>query len=237
MYMLNSSNVQKGIIQSTSNHTKGTIGKSNPTLNSVCSLSIQSFILWNHLSHLSFLSSSPFPPFLPPSSLLCPPTLCKYKYVCVCSFSHAWLSVIPWTIAHQTPLSMEFSRQEYWSGSAISFFLTQGSNWCLLHLLPWQADSLPLVSSGKHTCIFYTYCLFYLYLYNIPYQWLFYFTMYFIHLIFKNWSVVGLQCCANVYCIANWLCYAHTYILFHYVLSQEIRYSSLGYTVGRGALF
>ena len=25
-------------------------------------------------------------------------------------------SVIPWTIAHQASLSMEFSRQEYWSG-------------------------------------------------------------------------------------------------------------------------
>ena len=25
------------------------------------------------------------------------------------------LFVIPWTVAHQTPLSMEFSRQEYWS--------------------------------------------------------------------------------------------------------------------------
>ena len=25
-------------------------------------------------------------------------------------------SVTPWTVAHQTPLSMEFSRQEYWSG-------------------------------------------------------------------------------------------------------------------------
>ena len=27
-----------------------------------------------------------------------------------------WLSAIPWAAAHQTPLSMEFSRQEYWSG-------------------------------------------------------------------------------------------------------------------------
>ena len=26
----------------------------------------------------------------------------------------------PWTVAHQAPLSMEFSRQEYWSGVAIS---------------------------------------------------------------------------------------------------------------------
>ena len=24
--------------------------------------------------------------------------------------------VIPWTVAHQVPLSIEFSRQEYWSG-------------------------------------------------------------------------------------------------------------------------
>ena len=26
--------------------------------------------------------------------------------------------VTPWTLAHQAPLSMEFSRQEYWSGLA-----------------------------------------------------------------------------------------------------------------------
>ena len=25
-------------------------------------------------------------------------------------------SVTPWIVAHQAPLSMEFSRQEYWSG-------------------------------------------------------------------------------------------------------------------------
>ena len=25
-------------------------------------------------------------------------------------------SMIPWTVAHQAPLSMEFSRQEYWNG-------------------------------------------------------------------------------------------------------------------------
>ena len=29
--------------------------------------------------------------------------------------SNVWRFVIPWTIAHQAPLSMEFSRQEYWS--------------------------------------------------------------------------------------------------------------------------
>ena len=30
--------------------------------------------------------------------------------------SHVQLFVTPWTIAHQVPLSMGFSRQEYWSG-------------------------------------------------------------------------------------------------------------------------
>ena len=36
---------------------------------------------------------------------------------CVCySLSHILLFVTPWTVACQAPLSMEFCRQEYWSG-------------------------------------------------------------------------------------------------------------------------
>ena len=31
-------------------------------------------------------------------------------------FSCVWLCVTPWTVAHQAPLSMGFSRQKYWSG-------------------------------------------------------------------------------------------------------------------------
>ena len=39
------------------------------------------------------------------------------RHVCVLSrFSHVWLSATPWTVACQAPLSMEFSRQECWSG-------------------------------------------------------------------------------------------------------------------------
>ena len=30
--------------------------------------------------------------------------------------SHVWLFATPWTVANQAPLSMGFSRQEYWSG-------------------------------------------------------------------------------------------------------------------------
>ena len=32
------------------------------------------------------------------------------------SLSHVQLFVTPWTVAYQAPPSMEFSRQEYWSG-------------------------------------------------------------------------------------------------------------------------
>ena len=34
----------------------------------------------------------------------------------VCVLSRVQLSVTPWTVAHQAPLSMGFPRQEYWSG-------------------------------------------------------------------------------------------------------------------------
>ena len=38
--------------------------------------------------------------------------------MCVCAqmLSHVQLFVTPWTVALQAPLSMEFSRQEDWSG-------------------------------------------------------------------------------------------------------------------------
>ena len=40
---------------------------------------------------------------------------CVCVCVCVC-VSYLCLFVTPWTVAHQAPLSMEFSRQEYWGG-------------------------------------------------------------------------------------------------------------------------
>ena len=78
--------------------------------------------------------------------------------------SHVQLFVTSWTAASQVSLSMEFSRQEYWSGWLFQgFFLTQGrtyfrgnsllptsgffqeSNPCLLHC--WQI--LPTEPPGK----------------------------------------------------------------------------------------
>ena len=43
----------------------------------------------------------------------------RLRGVCVCD-SVMSNSAIPWTVAHQAPLSMGFSRQESWSGSPFS---------------------------------------------------------------------------------------------------------------------
>ena len=43
--------------------------------------------------------------------------LTVWCHACVLSlFSRVQLFVTPWTAVHQAPLSMGFSRQEYWSG-------------------------------------------------------------------------------------------------------------------------
>ena len=55
----------------------------------------------------------------------------------------------PWTLVCQAPLSMEFLRQEYWSGCHFllqGIFLTRGLDLCLLH---WQVGSLPLSHQGS----------------------------------------------------------------------------------------
>ena len=48
-------------------------------------------------------------------------SLCLFKLYTewvkwVKSLSRVWLFATPWTIAYKAPLSMEFSRQEYWNG-------------------------------------------------------------------------------------------------------------------------
>ena len=50
-----------------------------------------------------------FSDFLPKALTFC-------FHICAQSLSHVRLLTTPWTIAHQAPLSMEFSRQENWSG-------------------------------------------------------------------------------------------------------------------------
>ena len=41
----------------------------------------------------------------------------KHMHACMLShFSYVWLFPALWSVAHQAPLSMRFSKQEYWSG-------------------------------------------------------------------------------------------------------------------------
>ena len=56
-------------------------------------------------------------------------------------------SVSPWTVIFRAFLSMEFSRQEYWSGMPFPSpgdLPDPGTELASLCLLHWQADSLPL---------------------------------------------------------------------------------------------
>ena len=76
-------------------------------------------------------------------------------YVCVCvrvSLAVLSDSGTPRTVACQAPLSMEFSRQEYWSGlpfpcpGDLPNPRIEPASPCLLH---WQMDYLPLCHVGS----------------------------------------------------------------------------------------
>ena len=76
----------------------------------------------------------------------------ELKSMCAQLLSHVQVFATTWTVAHQDPLSMEFSRKEYWSDCHFllqGIFLTQGLNQHLLHILHWQEDSLPLNHLGS----------------------------------------------------------------------------------------
>ena len=77
-----------------------------------------------------FFSSNVFPPLLPICLFL------VFATVLLWLFSHSvvWLSVTPWTVACQAPLSMGFLRQEYWCCHFLlqGIFPTQGLNPSLL---------------------------------------------------------------------------------------------------------
>ena len=80
-------------------------------------------------------------------------------YVHAQLFSYAWLFAAPWTVVHQAPLSMEFSRQEYWSGLS---FPSPGDvpNPGIKPASPTlQVDSLPTEPPGKPSNIIQSYNL------------------------------------------------------------------------------
>ena len=73
-------------------------------------------------------------------------------------FSHVRLFATPWTVAHQAPLFMGFSRQEYWSGLSCpppGDLLDPGIESASLMSPAWQASSLLLAPPGReaHTSL------------------------------------------------------------------------------------
>ena len=73
------------------------------------------------------------------------------NHICVLcqSLSRVWLFVTPWTGAHQAPLSMEFSRREYWNGLPCPSPGDLPNSRIELKSPSLQADSLPPKPPGK----------------------------------------------------------------------------------------
>ena len=73
--------------------------------------------------------------------------------VCMLShFNQVWLFATPWTVAFQAPLSMGFSRQEYWNGLLCpppGDLPDPGIKPVSLISPDWQVGSLPRVPPGK----------------------------------------------------------------------------------------
>ena len=72
------------------------------------------------LLHWQLVSSPPVPPGKPmgchgTQQVQSQQVLVTFL-VSMCVFSCVWLFEAPWTLAHQAALSIEFSRQEHWSG-------------------------------------------------------------------------------------------------------------------------
>ena len=78
---------------------------SNPCCPSLPTQGAERWIRDNSAFHSVSDSQLAFPDFLRP------PVTQVWK-----SLSRFWLFVTPWTVACQAPLSLEFSRQKYWSG-------------------------------------------------------------------------------------------------------------------------
>ena len=83
-----------------------------------------------------------------------PPGKPRCCYKTCWSLSHVRLFAMPWIVALQAPLPMEFSRQEYWSGLP---FPSPGDlpNPGIKHGSPaLQVGSLPSEPSGKSRCYY-----------------------------------------------------------------------------------
>ena len=95
--------------------------------------------------------------------------------LCVRVLSHVWLFVTPWTVTCQAPLSIEFSRQEYWSG--LPFPPPRDlpdRDWTCVSYFPALAGRFFTTNTT----------------WEAQFQVCFY-----LLLLFLNWNISALQCC------------------------------------------
>ena len=81
-----------------------------------------------YILDINFLSVASF------ANIFCHSACCLFIFkTCMCAIASVMSdSATTWSVAHQAPLSLGFSRQEYWSGLPCSF---RGSSWC--RVLTW----------------------------------------------------------------------------------------------------
>ena len=102
--------------------------------------------IWFQILHHSW-KQTPIPEFFLKSIMVF-----SYMFSTACVLSWVWLFATLWTAARQTSLSMEFSRQEYWSGSSFPIpgnLPDSGIKHTCLCLLHWRVDALPLNHLGS----------------------------------------------------------------------------------------
>ena len=107
-------------------------------------------------------------------------------------FSHDQLFVTPWTAAHQAPLFMRFSRQEFWNG--LPFPSPRdlpdpgnkpGSPALWANSLPSEAPGKPNLNTEKYLYLCYSGLL------NI------YIFVFLKNFIYFNWRLITLQYCSG----------------------------------------
>ena len=111
-----------------------------------------------------------------------------------------------WTVAHQAPLSMELSRQEYWSGLLVPSPGDLPNPGIKPNSPALQEDSLTYVTPGKPSCLYiwYTFIIYiYICIYCIAYTYICMLHVIYAFAFFSFGSLLKLQAPGRNFCFAH----------------------------------